>query len=411
MIEVKGRTMMRWVGRVVAAIATLGLALATGCGTFFVYPGSTGTGTGTGTTGSGDYVYVANGTTQNVAAYQVNAGSLSALTGSPFPLGYAPTAAVVNPADSLLFVASNSGIYSYSISSAGTLALLNSGVTTGLSNIVSMAVSPDGQWLFALDGVAVNTATGQYGVTLYQFLISTSGALTATTSGGQSFTEPYTIQGPTSPPIPVPSQVAVASVASGEYLFVAMGTAGTLSIPFNTSTGGQSTGTQYEIPAGSSIYMANDALAVNTSASVLYVVSSNTSSQAGAITAYTIGSNGTLTTLATGSTAFQPTSVVLNSAGTNVYVANQGSSSISAFNTTASGTTLPVLYTTSGLGYVPTGLTTDRSGNYLLAIANGGGPDMTMYGYDSSTVGKLDEAASTSTGADPTNPTAIAATH
>jgi hypothetical protein len=69
------------------------------------------------------------------------------------------------------------------------------------------------------------------------------------------------------------------------------------------------------------------------------------------------------------------------------------------------------LTTTSGLGYVPTGLAADRSGNYVLAIANGGGPDMTMYSYDSTTVGKLDVAASTSTGADPTNPTAIAATH
>jgi 6-phosphogluconolactonase len=407
--------MRRWVGRAAATICTLGLALATGCGSFFVYPGSTGTGTGTGTgtTGSGDYVYVANGTTQNVAAYEVNAGSLSALAGSPFPLGFAPTAAVVNPVDSLLFIASNSGIYSYSISSTGVLALLSSGgVTSGLSNVVSMAVSPDGQWLFALDGVAVNTATAQYGVTLYQFQINSgTGGLTATTSGGQAFTGTYTIQGPTSPPIPVPSQVAVASVPSGEYLFVALGTGGTLSIPFNTSTGGQSAATQYLIPANSSIYLANDALAVNTSASVLYVVSSNTSSQAGVITAYTIGSNGTLTALATGSTAFQPASVVLNSAGTDIYVANQASNSISAFNTTASGSTLPVLYTTSGLGYVPTGLAVDRSGDYLLAIANGGGPDMTMYSYDSATAGKLDEAASTSTGADPTNPTAIATTH
>jgi 6-phosphogluconolactonase (cycloisomerase 2 family) len=386
--------------------------LTTGCGSFFVYPGSTGTGTGTGTTGSGDYVYVANGTTQNVAAYEVGTNSLTAISGSPFPLGYAPTAVAVNPADSLLFIGSNGGINSYSISSTGVLALLSSGVTSGLSNVVSMVVSPDGQWLFALDGVAVNTATGSYGVTLYEFQINSStGSLTATTSGGATYTGTYPIQGPTSPPTPVPSQVAVALVPSGEYVFVALGTGGTLSIPFNTSTGGQASATQYEIPTGSSIYLANDALAVNTSASVLYVVSSNTSSQAGTITAYTIGTNGSLTTLATGSTAFQPASVALNSAGTDIYVGNEASNSITAFNTTASGSTLPVLYTTSGLGYVPTGLAVDRSGDYLLAIANGGGPDMTMYSYDSATAGKLDEAASTSTGADPTSPTSIAATH
>jgi 6-phosphogluconolactonase (cycloisomerase 2 family) len=250
-------------------------------------------------------------------------------------------------------------------------------------------------------------------VTVYEFQISSTGALSADTSGGATYTATYTITAPVSP-VAVPSQIDVALVSSGEYVFVALGTGGTLVIPFNTSTGVQSAGTQYGQPAGSSVYLANVALAVNSSTSVLYVVSTDTSSQNGAITAYSIsanGSNGPLTTLASGATAFLPTAVVLNSAGTDIYVANQASNSISAFNTTASGGTLPLLYTTSGLGYVPTGLAVDRSGDYLLAIANGGGPDLTMYSYDATTVGKLDVAASTATGSDPTAAVAIAATH
>jgi 6-phosphogluconolactonase len=407
--------MKGWAGQAAAMVSIWALCLTTGCGNFWVYPGSTTSGTGT--TGSGDYVYVANTTTQNVAAFEVGTGSLTAISGSPFPLGFAPTAAVVNPADSLLFIASNDGIYSYSISSTGVLALLSSGVASGVPNVVSMAVSPDGQWLFALAGVATANI-----LTVYEFQINSStGALAANNSLGQTYTGTYTITAPASPIVPpVPYAVTVAQVASGEYLFAALGTGGTFVVPFNTSTGVQvlTAATQYLPLAGSnnpaSNYYVNDALAVNSSASVLYVATSNTSASNGVIAAYTIGSNGTngtLTFLASGATGFLPGSVVLNSAGADIYVGNQTGNSISAFNTTASGSSLPVLYTTSGLAYAPTGLAVDRSGDYLLAIANGGGPDMTMYSYDSTTTGKLDEAASNPTGTDPTNPVAIATTH
>jgi DNA-binding beta-propeller fold protein YncE len=152
---------------------------------------------------------------------------------------------------------------------------------------------------------------------------------------------------------------------------------------------------------------------VNASTSVLYVVSSNTSSLDGVITAFTIGSNGTnatLTTLATGTTAFQPTAVVLNSAGTDIYVANTSSNSISGFSTTVSGSTLPALTSSPySSGSAPTGLAVDHSGDYLLAIANAGGPDLSMYSYGSA--GQLSEAASNATGTDPTGAFAIATTH
>jgi hypothetical protein len=53
----------------------------------------------------------------------------------------------------------------------------------------------------------------------------------------------------------------------------------------------------------------------------------------------------------------------------------------------------------------------DSTGDYLLAAANGGSPDLTMYSYDSATAGKLDFATSVPTGTAPTGPVAIAATH
>ena len=324
---------------------------------------------------------------------------------------------MVNPADSILFVSSSVGIYSYSISSTGALALLSSGLSSGLDEVTSLAVSPDGNWLFALSNVATANV-----VQVYEFAINSStGALSAVNSSNQSYSQQYGITAPTSTVPAAPSQIVVASVSSGEYLFAALGTGGTLIIPFNTSTGVQVTNAaaQFAPPTGgsNSNYWANVALAVNSSASVLYVVSSDTSSSDGVVAAYTIGSNGTqatLTTLATGATAFQPTAVVLNSAGTDIYVANTSSDSISGFSTTVSGSTLPALGSSPyGFGYAPTGLSVDRSGDYLFAVTSGGSPDMTMYSYDSTTLGKLDEAASTATGngTEPAGVVAVAATH
>jgi hypothetical protein len=62
-------------------------------------------------------------------------------------------------------------------------------------------------------------------------------------------------------------------------------------------------------------------------------------------------------------------------------------------------------------GSAVTALAVDSSGDYLLAAANGGSPDLTMYSYDSATVGKLDFATSVPTGTDPTGPVALAMTH
>ena len=106
---------------------------------------------------------------------------------------------------------------------------------------------------------------------------------------------------------------------------------------------------------------------------------------------YTIGSGGPLTSVSGSpfTAGTQPYSVAVNTAGTDVYVANRGSNTISGFSI-ASGGSLTVL---SGSPYqsgtAVTALAVDSSGDYLLAAANGGSPDLTMYSYDSATAGKL----------------------
>jgi 6-phosphogluconolactonase len=388
--------MRRWVGQAAAAMGIFGLIMATGCGSFFVYPGSQNGGSGSST---GDYMYVANATNQTVAGFTVGTGSLTALSGSPFSVGFAPTAMVV--VNSLLFVASGNGISSYSIASNGALTSQSSGVTSGVANVVAMDVSPDGQWLLALDGVPTSNI-----VTVYGFQINSStGALSTQTAGGVTYTASYTITAPASPIVaPVPSALKVASVTGGVYVFVALGSGGELIIPFNTSTGVQSTPTQYSLTGGTN-YTSDNALAVNNS--ILYVARSNSTSP-GTIAAYNVA-NGVPSLVGQAATGAQPSSVVIKKDGADVYVANRNDSTISGFSIASGGAPTALGTYSSGLGSLPVGLAVDNSGNYLLDVANGGSPEVTMYSYDSS--GNLVFSTSSVSGSGSSGGAAIATTH
>jgi len=147
---------------------------------------------------------------------------------------------------------------------------------------------------------------------------------------------------------------------------------------------------------------------VNSGSSYLYIARSGTG---GGLAVYTVGSGGALNEV-TGSpltAGNQPFSVLVNKAGTDVYVANQVDSTISAYSIASSGAVAalsPATYTTVAASRA---LVIDNSGDYLLAIANGGNPDLSLYSYSSTAEPVF--STSTSTGTDPTNPVAIAATH
>jgi hypothetical protein len=53
----------------------------------------------------------------------------------------------------------------------------------------------------------------------------------------------------------------------------------------------------------------------------------------------------------------------------------------------------------------------DPGGKYLLAGANSGNPDLSMYSFDAATAGALVPAKNVATDTDPTNVSAIAVTH
>jgi 6-phosphogluconolactonase (cycloisomerase 2 family) len=259
------------------------------------------------------------------------------------------------------------------------------------ANIVSMVVSPDGQWLLGLDS---NSSL----VTIDEFQIGSTGLLTLET-GAQ-----YQLK--SGDPI-VASNIAVSP--NGDYVAAAVGTGGAVLFSFNTTTGALAP--VYEAFPGSTT-SADQAVAFDSASATLYVARSGT---AGGVIPYTIGTGGVLTAVtgAPFATGNGSSSIVIDKTGKYLYVGNRTDSTISGFSI-GSGAVLTAL---SGSPY-PTGINvdalgTDNSGDYVLATAGGGTPDLDMFSFDATALGKLDAATTASTG-DPTEPAgavAIALTH
>jgi 6-phosphogluconolactonase len=399
--------MVRAVKRWIAFAAVTGLFCATGCHGFF--PPLTDTGGGsTGTTNTGDFVYVANSFTSTVTGtssvysitgFTVGSGSLAAISGATESLVVAPNALVVTPSNGFLYVAASGVIYGYSISSTGTLTqLLNAsgGQALANANIVSMVVSPDGQWLLGLD-------SNPSAVVVDEFQISSTGQLTLEAGAQYALTSGATI---------VASNLAVSPL--GDYLAASLGTGGEVVFGFATGTGVVTP----EFEQFASTSSSGDQAAVfNSTSSTLYVAVSGTN---GGVYPYTIGNAGTLTavtgapfSLGTGSTTAGPASMVIDKTGSYLYVGNRTANSISGFSiasggvlTALSGSPYAAGTTVSALGY-------DNSGNYILSTASGGTPDLEMFSFDATAAGKLNAATTGSTG-NPTEPAgavAIALTH
>ena len=341
-------------------------------------------------------VYVLNQTTKSVGGFVVGTGTLKAVNNSPIVLGSQPFAEVVTPNDAFLYVAGQASISLYLINSDGSLSAPSGGAVQNAVTAASLAVSPDGQWLIALDSLTQQ-------LDIYQ-INATTGALTAAAGSPAA----YSI--PSGAGQWQPSMVQVSP--DGTLIFAALGTAGDAAFTFNTTTG-LATSSQYlpNVNASTGDY----GLAVDPKTAYLYIARSGTN---GGVGVYTIGAGGALNSVtgspfAAGSGTF---SVTLDSTGTYVYAANRTTGTISGYTitagTTPAGLTLtPLSGSPYASGVSVQSLGIDRTGKYLLAAAVGGGPDLTMYSFDITTPGKLDPATSINTDTDPAGAIAGALTH
>jgi 6-phosphogluconolactonase (cycloisomerase 2 family) len=374
------------IGRLLGMVVWLCLPLAVGCAGFF--PKTTSTSSST-TTNTGDYAYVAsayvNGskTVYTLSGYTVGTAALTELSGFPITLSVLPSSVVINPANTFLYVAGEGEIYGYSISSAGALTAISANNSSILAeaNVVSMDISPDGNWLLALDSD---------GVTIDEFQIASDGLLTAATGTSYTVTSGGTI---------VPTSLRFAPTTSNSFLAISLGTGGDLLYTFNTSTGVLTEDVQVNVPTTAS---SDQALTFNAAGTILYIARSGTD---GGVVVYTIGSGGALT-LVTGSpfaTGNGPASMVIDKTGDYLYVGNKVDGTISGFSIATTG----VLTALSGSPYASgadvSALGRDNSGDYILSANLGGSPDVSMYSFDATALGKLDSSTTAATG-DPNEP-------
>ena len=367
------------------------LQVVSGCSGFFSKPSSTssgGTGSGTVTpTQSGDWMYVANAAALTATGFQVGTGgTLTALSGSPYTLGYIPTAAVVARSNTLLYVAALGAIYVYTIAGNGSLTASATGADVAIATVGALAVSPDGQWLFGLDANtqrldewAINASTGA--------LTSQTGATYSVTSGAVQ-----------------PSSLQVAP--SGNYIFGALGPGGDVVFSLTTSNGAVSLA---QTLATGSTTTNDNAVLVNSASSILYVARSGTY---GGVAAFTIGSQGVLNSIsgspfAAGGGTY---ALAVDGTGDYLYAANRTSGTISgyAIGTTGGLTALSGSPFAAGTG--TSSLATDNTGAYLMATNTGGTPDAAIYSINSTT-GNLASVATVPSGTTAAGAIAVAASH
>jgi 6-phosphogluconolactonase len=386
----RGRGLRRWM-RVGAALMLPVFMVFTGCSGFFP-PINSGGSTGGG--GTGDFVYVTNGSKSSIGGFTVGTGTLTAISGLPSGVGYVPQSMVVTPNNSFLYVGGSSAISLYLINSNGAITVPSTGAQQVAVFAPSLAVSPDGQWLIALDGITQQ-------LDIYQ-INSSTGALTAAPSSPA----PYTVQSGTW----IPTSVKVSP--NGAYIFAALGTGGDAIFTFDTTTG-QATSVTY-LPTGN-VQTSDNAYAIDSTSTYLYVARSGVN---GGVAVYTINTGGVLNAVtgspfAAGNGTF---SLAMDSTGAYVYAANRLDNSISGYTivppTATAGLSLTPLKGSpyvSGVSVQSLGL--DNTGKYLLAGAIGGSPDLTMYSFDITVPGKLDPVTSVATAVDPAGASAIALTH
>jgi 6-phosphogluconolactonase len=373
------------------------ITLLSGCGSFFVcegktscpaapcVPSSTVTCPATGT----DFAYVANpsASANNVNGYNLDNGNLTTnATSAPFSFGYQPIAMAVTPANTFLYTASNPGVstgylYGYSIETGGALNILSSGMPLITESAVSLAVSPDGQWLFVLDANSL---------TLSEYSINTStGALTFNTTG--AITPGAGTTGNAS--------LDVTVAPSGDYVAVALGTGGLQTFTLDTSTGAL-TPQNPVAPATTQIGIYAVAIDAN---NYLYAAATNGLAVFSATTA------GVPTALKTYTAGNGPRSVAVNTASTFVYVGNKTDSTISGFSI---GTNA-VLTAISGSPFTgPTSigaLAIDNTSGYLITSGYNTSTGIELFAIG--TTGALTSSGSAGSGTNAAVVSAIATTH
>ncbi len=383
-----------------ARLALLASLLLAGCKGFWDLPaGSSGSGT---TTASSGNFYIANVAGSQIVGYDIVAGVVTALAGSPYAMPAAPIAITVAPDNAFLYASTAAGIYVYSIGSNGQLTLGNSGGPISNDPASSMQVDSSNSWL-------VEAVSGSANV--YAIPLNTSTGVAA------SATEQFAA-------LPVSTIQQLAISPDNTYVFVAMGAGGTAAVPFNSGNS-KPFGAVGNIPvinqAGAALSVAVDpVVSGQTSPRLVYIgeTAATTGSNTGGLRVFAFSTLKEITGSPFATQGLAPYSILPESAGDYVYVANRqvsGSSTgvIAGYSITSSNSvySLTALGSTFAAGTNPQSMAEDSTDTFVLVVDFGGNPDLKGYTFDTTNVGYLDAVLSSATGTDPVEADAVAAWH
>ena len=347
-----------------------------------------------------DWVYLSNASagSTDISAYDIGNGSLAAISGSPYNIGFVPVAMSVSPSNAFLYAATlpgatNPGIYMFAINSSGQLSSANNGNVLITTQVASMDISPDGNFLFVLNSLGT-------GLTEYQ-INTTTGLLTL----ASTFPIPPTTC-TLAVATPVIQTCTVKAAPSGQFVVASLGTAGTVIYPY-TSASGITTTNPVTIPSGSTQNNPTGDYSVTLDKNnFIYIARTAT------LAVYQItdaSGDATLQSTATFSSTATPRSVVLSTSYNYVYTANVGASNISGFSI---GTTGQLSSVTGSPFTGPSGVSaigTDKSGMYMVAAGYNGTSGVQLFTVG--TTGALTLTTSAGTGTSEAFPAILALSH
>lgn len=327
-----------------------------------------------------------------IAGYSIVSSALTALPSSPYAVPSAPYAMAIAPNGNFLYVSTATGVYLYTIGTGGALGTATQ-ITQDLA--YSLQVDTTNSWL--VEAIPFNGGSG--GVTLNAVPInSTTGAFV---SGGTVATVSFTVASATL------EQNQMVISPDNANLFVALGTGGTLVVPFDSTgpfpSGIKGTGIKVANSGGAALSVAIDP---SSTPRLFYIGETLAKSSSGGLRAFTYASLSaasvselTGSPYATGGLA--PVFILPIASGDDVYVADRAGT-IAGFAVTSSGTTYSLTAgSTATAGTTVAGLAQDNTGAFLLAVSSGGSPYFDAYTFDSTTAGKLDSQITGNTGASP----------
>jgi len=230
---------------------------------------------------SGRFAYVAS---TGVYAYTIDAdtGALTDVPGAPYLVGSSAQSVAVDPSGRFAYAAANDSVYAFSIDSAtGALAAVGSPAAAGNSPI-SVAVEPSGRFVYVANYDFPDSHIFIYAID------GTTGALSLVNGYWEGTS---------------PSSVAVEP--SGRFLYAAEQGSNEVVASLISST----TGTLLKINSIVEAGTAPSSVAIDPSGK--YVYAANAGASANSISQYTIGSDGSLTAMATAAVpaGTQPSSI------------------------------------------------------------------------------------------------------